>query len=352
MTFNQTTKPIEIGNLKISYSLPPVIIAELGINHSGSLDIAKSLADLAAENGADIIKSQFHIPLEEMSEKAKNVIPPNARKSIFEIIKECCLSPDDEFNLKVHIESLGKEYLCTPFSAKAANLLGQMKVSAFKIGSGECSNDPILREATKYKKPLIISTGMNTLESVVKTCDLVSSYINNNFLLMHTTNLYPTPKHLVRLGGINELQSIVGTSRVGLSDHTESNHACLGAVANGAVILERHFTDSKQREGPDIINSMTPKELSALKRDSLAMFQMRGGSKKKDISEEDAVREFAFATVIATKEIKNGEKFTTSNTWPKRPGVGDIAARDHINLIGKISKRNIKKGTHISISDF
>ena len=343
---------IQIGTLEISYDNPPVIIAEIGINHGGSIDTAKNLADLAAESGADIIKSQFHIPSEEMSPAAKEVIPPNAKKSIYEVIDECTLTPDEENEFKEHIEKLGKEYLCTPFSSKAAEILGEMKVSSFKIGSGECSNDAVLKTAAKFKKPLIISTGMNTLESVKKTCSLVAKYIDDNFLLMHTTNLYPTPYHLVRLGGINELQALVGISRVGLSDHTESNLASLGAVANGAVILERHFTDSKEREGPDIINSMTPGELADLKRDSLCMFKMRGGSKLMEIKEEQGTRDFAFATVVAKKNIQKGEQFTYSNTWPKRPGIGEIKARDHEKIIGKIAKSNISEGDHISNKHF
>ena len=345
-------KYMKIGKLDVSFYHRPLIIAEIGINHSGSLDTAKHLAELAAESGADFIKSQFHIPSEEMSPAAKNVIPPHTKKSIYEIIDDCCLSPDEEYEFKLHIENLGKEYLCTPFSAKAAHLLGEMKVSSFKIGSGECSNNAVLQAAASYGKPLIISTGMNTIKSVKLTCKFVEKFLDENFLLMHTTNLYPTPYHLVRLGGINELQSLVGISRVGLSDHTESNLACLGAVANGAVILERHFTDSKEREGPDIINSMTPSELKDLRKNANLMFEMRGGSKEEEIKEEDGIRDFALATVVAIKDIKKGEKFSLENSWPKRPGIGEINARDHSYLIGKISKNNIKSGTHISKSDY
>ena len=343
---------IKIGSLKIGEKFRPKIIAEIGINHNGSLDEAKKLAELAANSGADIIKSQFHIAKEEMSNHAKNVIPPHTNESIYEIIENCSLSIDEEYEYKLFIEGLGVEYLCTPFSSKAAHLLGEMNVNAFKIGSGECSNDAVLKAAIQYNKTLIISTGMNTLKSVSKTCDLVSTCINENFILMHTTNLYPTPNHLVRLGGINELQEIVGISRVGLSDHTQSNLACLGAVANGAVILERHFTDTKDREGPDIINSMTPKELSELKKDSFTMFQMRGGTKAEEIEEEDAIRDFALATVVATKDIKINDQFSFSNTWPKRPGIGEIPAREHDNLVGKLSKNNIQKGEHIRKIDF
>ena len=352
MLSKQNNKNLKIGNLEVSYNKPPLIIAEIGINHGGSIDTAKKLADLAANNGADIIKSQFHIPSEEMSPEAKKVIPPHTQKSIYEIIDDCSLTPDEEYEFKIYIENLGKEYLCTPFSSKAAELLGEMKVSSFKIGSGECSNNAVLRSAAKFKKPLIVSTGMNTIESVKKTCNFVSKYIEDNFLLMHTTNLYPTPYHLVRLGGIKELQEIVGMSRVGLSDHTQSNLASLGAVANGAVLLERHFTDSKERKGPDIINSMTPSELKDLKRDSLFMFEMRGGSKQLPIKEEDGIRDFAFATIVATKNIKKGDEFSFKNTWPKRPGIGEIHARDHENIIGRVSKSNINEGEHISYEDF
>lgn len=343
---------IKIGNLNVGYDNPPLIIAEIGINHSGSIDTAKKLADLAAESGADIIKSQFHIPSEEMSQAAKSVIPPHTKLSIYEIIEDCSLTPEEEYEFKLHIEDLGKQYLCTPFSSKAAHLLGEMDVSAFKIGSGECSNNAVLEAAGIYKKPMIISTGMNTINSVRKTCEFVKDFINDDFLLMHTTNLYPTPEHLVRLEGIRELQAIVGKSRVGLSDHTQSNLACLGAVANGAVILERHFTDTKEREGPDIINSMTPSELINLKKESLLMFKMRGGTKIKEIKEEDGIRDFAFATIVATKDIRIGEKFTLENTWPKRPGIGEIKARDHDLILNKLSKREILSGMHITKNDF
>ncbi len=352
MSFKEIKDCLKIGNLDISFYHRPKIIAEIGINHSGSIDVAKSLADLAAENGADFIKSQFHMPSEEMSPSAKSVIPPHTKKSIYEIIEDCSLTPEEEYELKLHIENLGKEYLCTPFSAKAAHLLGDMKVSSYKIGSGECSNNAVLNAAASYQKPMIISTGMNTINSVKKTCNFLEKLIGNDFLLLHTTNLYPTPYHLVRLGGLCELQTLVGNSRVGLSDHTVSNLACLGAVANGAVILERHFTDTKDRQGPDIINSMTPIELKRLRIDAEIMFQMRGGSKEKEIKEEDGIRDFALATVVAIKDIKKGEKFSFENSWPKRPGIGEIEAREHSKLIGKRSKKNIKLGSHITKRDF
>ena len=138
---------------------------------------------------------------------------------------------------------------------------------------------------------------------------------------------------------------------VGLSDHTTNNLACLGAIAMGAVVVERHFTDTKDRKGPDIINSMDPSELKELKKNSLLMFKMRGGSKETEIPEEDGIRDFAFATVVATKDIKKGEYLSKSNTWPKRPGIGEIPAYNHGLILGKKVNKDIKKDFHISLKD-
>ena len=181
-----------IGDLEISASVRPKIIAEIGINHNGSLDSAKKLCELAAKSGADIIKTQFHIPDEEMSEVAKEIVPNHCDQSIFEIMKNCSLSVEEEFLLKQHIEELGVIYLSTPFSAKAAYILGNdFGVQAFKIGSGECNNPSVLGVAGRFAVPLIISTGMNTL----KSCALTFDYINEVFihlvaLLHHRINLF------------------------------------------------------------------------------------------------------------------------------------------------------------------
>tara|TARA_A100001388_G_scaffold277592_1_gene269735 strand:- start:441 stop:1475 length:1035 start_codon:yes stop_codon:yes gene_type:complete len=341
---------INIGKLEIGLEVCPKIIAEIGINHNGSIDEAKKLAELAASSGADIIKSQFHIAEEEMSNSAKFVIPPHTKDSIYKIIDDCSLSIDEEYEFKEFIEELGIEYLCTPFSSKAAHLLGEMKVNAFKIGSGECNNLAVLDAAASYGKPMIISTGMNTIDSCKKSYQFVREIIGNKVILMHTTNLYPTPFHLVRLGGIKELKDIAG-EYVGLSDHTTNNLASLGATAIGAVMIERHFTDSKDREGPDIINSMTPNELKELKESSLLMFKMRGGSKLREIPEEDSIRDFAFATLVATEDLKKGDIISKANSWPKRPGIGEIPAAEHELILGKTVNKDITKDSHISRAD-
>ena len=338
---------MRIGKLDIGQNFRPKIIAELGINHNGSLDEAKKLAELAASGGADFIKSQLHIPDAEMSSEAKKVIPSHCDKSIFHIMEDCALTIDEEYELKCFIEELNVEYLCTPFSSEAAKVLGEFNVNAFKVGSGECNNFHVLKTIAAYKKPVIISTGMNTFESCRNTFSFITNDLKLKSLLMHTTNLYPTPYELVRLGGLIELQKLAGSDSVGLSDHTVSNLACLGAVALGAVILERHFTDSFERQGPDIINSMDPNQLSVLRKESEIMFLMRGGTKEKPIEEEQDTRDFAFATLVALKSIKKGDILTEKNCIPKRPSKGDIYAYEYYEYLGKKALMDIKEGSHL-----
>ena len=155
-----------IGDLEIGNGNPPRIIAEIGINHNGSLEEAKHLVKLAVSAGADIIKHQTHIVEDEMTTEAKNVFPPNDSRSIWQIMADCSLSMEDEINLKKYTESLGAIYISTPFSRRAANFLDEINVPAFKIGSGELSNTPLLRHIASFGKPIILSTGMHSLQEV------------------------------------------------------------------------------------------------------------------------------------------------------------------------------------------
>ncbi len=336
----------------ISYSSEPKIIAEIGINHDGSLDRAKHLAELAINSGAHIIKSQFHIPKEEMSQDAMKLIPSHCTESIYEIMENCSLSAKEERQFKDFVESLGGVYLSTPFSLKAAKILAEeFNVSAFKIGSGECSNIPLLSLVASYKLPVIMSTGMNSLESVSISYDHLLNMGCPKVYLMHTTNLYPTPFELVRLGAIAELQSLSSINDVGLSDHTTSNLACFGAVALGAVLLERHFIDNKDVPGPDIENSMTPNELKELQEGSYTMYKMRGGSKVELLGEESNTRDFAIATLVYTSNLPKGHILTRHDLTPKRPRVGDFDACDLELLIGKELAVDTKADTHLRKSD-
>ena len=300
----KTNPYIEISGRKIGIDYPPLVIAEIGINHEGSLQVAKEMVDAAHKAGAEIVKHQTHIVEDEMSEAAKEVIPGNADVSIYEIMERCSLNESDELELKNYVESKGMIFISTPFSRAAAERLKRFDISAYKIGSGECNNYPLLEHIAKFGKPVILSTGMNTIESVKKAVAIFKVY-NTPLALLHTTNLYPTPAHLVRYGAMMELHNVFPENVFGLSDHTINNNACLGAVALGASVLERHFTDHMNRQGPDIVCSMdeiTCKQLIASSKEIALMI----GGKKEPAKEEQVTIDFAFATVCSIKNIKKG----------------------------------------------
>ncbi|MFN5885303.1 MAG: N-acetylneuraminate synthase family protein, partial [Bacteroidota bacterium] len=224
-------------------------------------------------------------------------------------------------------------------SRAAADRLHQWDIPAYKIGSGECNNYPLLDHIASFGKPIILSTGMNTIESITKAVNIFKTH-GVPFALLHTTNLYPTPNHLVRLGAMVEMQEAFPNAIVGLSDHTLSNHACLSAVALGASILERHFTDRMDRTGPDIICSMDEKACKELIEGAAIIQQQRGGTKG-PAAEEQVTIDFAFATICTIKPIKAGEVFTKENIWVKRPGKGGILAEHYEAVLGKTASTDI-----------
>lgn len=337
---------ITIGERKIGYDYKPLVIAEIGINHEGSLAVAKEMVDAAFASGAEVVKHQTHIVEDEMSAEAKKVIPGNTDVSIYEVMERCALSEEDEIELKNYVESKGMIFISTPFSRAAADRLERMNVQAYKIGSGECNNYPLIEHIASFGKPMIVSTGMNDIKSVRKTVEILEKY-NIQYALLHCTNVYPTPAHLVRLGGMQQLQNEFPNAVIGLSDHTVNNNACLAAVALGASILERHFTDSMDRPGPDIICSMDPTSLKELIDGSAEIALMRGGIKEAAIEEKVTI-DFAFSTVVAIKDIAEGESFTEENIWVKRPGTGEIKAEHFTDILGKKAFASIPKDTHLS----
>jgi N-acetylneuraminate synthase len=329
---------------------PPLVVAEIGINHEGSLKTAFEIVDAAAGAGVEVVKHQTHVIDDEMSGAAKRVIPGNASESIYEIMARCALSEQDERTLMQYVESKGMIFLSTPFSRAAADRLERMGVAGYKIGSGECNNYPLLKHVASFGKPIILSTGMNTIDSVGKAVDIFES-CNIPYALLHTTNLYPTPPHLVRLGAMVQLAHAFPRAIIGLSDHTTDNLACLGAVALGASVLERHFTDRMSRPGPDIVCSMDPEKCRELIQGSRILHQEIGGTKG-PTKEEQVTMDFAFATVVTIAAVRAGEPFTKDNIWVKRPGTGAIPAERYEEVLGKRAVRDISSDTHLAAGDF
>ncbi|MAL59269.1 MAG: N-acetylneuraminate synthase [Flavobacteriaceae bacterium] len=340
---------IEIAGRKIGNDYPPLVIAEIGINHEGSLQIAKEMVDAAARAGAEVVKHQTHIVEDEMSAAAKKVIPGNASVSIYEIMERCALNEADELELKRYVESKGMIFISTPFSRAAANRLEKFDVAGYKIGSGECNNYPLLEHIASFGKPVILSTGMNTLESIQKALAIFDAQ-KVPVAILHTTNLYPTPIHLVRLGAMQQMHNSFPNRVFGLSDHTLNNNACLAAVALGASILERHFTDHMERTGPDIVCSMDEQACKELIISSKEIWHMRGGIKA-PAKEEQVTIDFAFATVCTIAPIKKGAIFTKENIWVKRPGTGEILAERFNEILGKKAANDLNENVQLQNSD-
>ena len=240
-------------------------------------------------------------------------------------------------------------YISTPFSKEAAQRLNNLQVKAFKIGSGECNNYPLITEICKYKKPIILSTGMNNLESI----KIATKIIEKNkipYALMHCTNLYPTPSKLIRLNAVSQLKKKFPKAVIGLSDHSNNNLSAYAALGLGVSIIEKHFVDKNSRKGPDVEASMNMNDLKNLLFASDYLFKALPG----DISppkEEKKTMKFAFASVVAQKNISPGQKLNSKNIWVKRPGTGDFQARDYKNIFGKFAKKFIKKNTQIKKKD-
>ena len=331
---------MNINGRKISSNHFPLIIAEIGINHGGSLDVAKNMVYEAAKSGAECVKHQTHFVEDEMTEEAKKIFPPNANASIWEVIESCALSRDEEFELKQYAEELGLIYISTPFSRAAADFLEEIDIPAFKIGSGECNNIPLIRHITKFKKPIIISTGMQSITSLEKTVNILNQG-KIDYALLECTNLYPSPPEFVSLSGISELKNKFLDTIIGFSDHSIGPHMALASIALGASIIERHFTDTKYRKGPDISCSMDPSELKFLIEKSREIYLASKNKKSRTKPEED-VYKFARSSLVADRDLKEGQIIKEQDIWARRPGNGEIPGYLFDDVVGKKLKNSIK----------
>lgn len=340
---------ISIAGRKIGADYSPFVIAEIGINHEGSMAKAKRMVRDAKKAGAECVKFQAHVIDDEMIPAAKKVIPGNAKESIWEIMNRCAFSEKQDRELKRYTESLGLLYLSTPFSRAAADRLHRMRVAAYKIGSGECNNYPLIEHIAMFGKPVILSTGMNDIASVRKSVAILRRY-KVPYALLNCTSMYPTPYNKVRLGGIADLQRAFNDAVVGQSDHSIGNYSCFAAAALGASILEKHFTSDKRWPGPDVPISIDPVELRDLVVGSRAIHQALGGSKT-ILKEEKPTIDFAYACVVSIAPIKKDARFTKKNIWVKRPGTGEIKAVEYEQILGTIANRDIPKDVQLSRRD-
>ena len=337
----------EIMGRKVGPAHPPLVVAEIGINHEGSVDKAVRMIDDAAGVGCECVKFQCHVIRDEMI--PNRVIPGNSNETIWEIMKRCSLSRDEDLLLKRYVEGKGMIYLSTPFSRAAAIRLEEIGVSAFKIGSGECNNYPLVEHIAGYGKPVILSTGMNDISSITASVDLLRRE-GVPFAVLHCTSIYPTPYNKVRLEAIQELSEAFPEAVLGLSDHSLGNFTCFGAVSLGASILEKHFTSERTWPGPDVPISIDPLELKDLIEGSRAIYEAMEGSKT-ILDEEQPTIDFAYASVVTTRNVIKGDSFSRDNIWVKRPGTGEMKAIEFPSVLGKRANRSIPADTQLCYDD-
>jgi sialic acid synthase SpsE len=326
---------------------PPVVVAEAGINHNGDLELARQLVRRAAACGADAIKFQTHLPEFEM----KREVPTAGYvgEPLFDLLSRMVLSRAQHQELISLAESLNIQFLSTPFSREAADLLDGLGVPLFKIGSGEATNIPLLRHIAAKGKPMIISSGMTSLEELKETVAEVRK-VNPRLVLMHCTSTYPTAYHDVRLRAIGLLRAEFPGLPIGLSDHSRGVYTALAAVALGARVIEKHFTGSRSWPGPDQQVSIEPSELADLTSGVRAVHESLQVGGKQVLPAEVEVQAMARESVIAIADIAAGECFTADNIWVKRPGTG-IPAREYSRVLGKRAARNLRRDTLLSFQD-
>ena len=340
-------KNIKIVNFVIGNNYPVFIIAEAGINHNGSFKIAKKMVNVAKKAGVNCIKFQTHITEKEMIRS--NITPGNiSKKTLWSIIKNCELTESEEEKIQQYCKNKKLLFLSTPFSKEAVDRLEKINIPAYKIGSGELTNIPFLHHIAKTNKPVILSTGMSTINEIKESVNLFKKY-NSSLALLQTTSIYPTNYKDVKLGAIEKLQKLFKLP-IGISDHSIGIYTALGAVAKGACIVEKHFTLDKNMPGPDQKLSLEPNELIELVKGCNAV-KLALGDTKEILNGEKPILKFARESVVSIQEINKGEKFTDKNISTKRPGTGSIPAKEYYRLIGKKAKRKISFDRQLSWSD-
>lgn len=343
------TQTFSIAGRQIGPDHPPLVIAEIGINHGGDLTVAKEMVRLAAGAGCEMIKHQTHILEDEMTDEAKSIFPPNADVSIWDVMARCALSLEDEAELKRYTESLGLIWISTPFSRAAADFLETLDVPAYKIGSGEADNLPLIRHIARKGKPVILSTGMQTIATLRASVDILDQ-AGVPYALLECTNLYPSPAEIVSLRGVTELRDAFPRAVVGFSDHSIGPEMALASVALGASILERHYTDTRYRKGPDISCSMDPAELRFLIDRSREIWIAANNPKQRSAPEEDVYR-FARGSIVADADLPEGHVIREQDIWARRPGSGEIAAFEFDAVLGKRLTRAMTRNTQLRWSD-
>ncbi|WP_026499383.1 N-acetylneuraminate synthase [Butyrivibrio sp. WCD2001] len=327
-----------------------LIIAEAGVNHNGSLELAKKLVNTAKECGADIVKfqtaklSSLVSKSAPMAEYQKNNI--GKEESQKDMLSKLLLPFDDFITLANYCKEVGIQFLSTPFDIESIRFLDPL-LDIWKIPSGEITNYPYLVEIAKTNKDMILSTGMCTMDEVADAVKVLKENGTGKLTILHCTTNYPTPMGNVNLKAMLALKEKFGCD-VGYSDHTQGIEVPIAAAALGATVLEKHFTLDRNMEGPDHKASLEPDELRQMVLSVRNIEKALGDGTKQPTEAELKNRLVVRKSIIAAKEIKAGEIFTEENLTTKRPGTG-ISPMRWNEIIGQTAKRDFAEDELIEL---
>ncbi|MBL42086.1 MAG: N-acetylneuraminate synthase [Rhodospirillaceae bacterium] len=330
----------------------PYVIAEIGINHNGSISLAKKMIDAAKENLADCVKFQLFIADEYISDFADKADYQNHEQfksqTQKQIIKETQLNIDDIQELKEYSENINIDFLCTPFDITSLKSLTKLNLNALKISSCNLTNYPFLNEAALSNIPVLLSTGMSTMQEVEKAVNIFKSH-NCPLLLFQCTSNYPSKTENANLNVLKSFKKKFDVP-LGLSDHTQNNLSAIGAVALGAIIIEKHFTTSRELSGIDQSASITPNELKKLVEDIRGCKLALGSYEKKRSEEENNTFKALRRSLVASRDIKKNEIISIDMISIMRPGNG-LSTEYLSQILGKKSISDISRHHLIKLSD-
>lgn len=337
-------RSIQLGDRVIGSDEPPLVVAEAAVNHQGDISVARHMVHVAHAMGADAIKFQMHVLDDEMLRDTPQ--SDNFDKPLYETLDETNLSLEEHEELMALCRDLGILYLCTPFSRAATDILDDLGIVAYKVGSGELTNLPLQAHIAGKGRPMIVSTGMASISEVKETVDLVQR-AGTPLMITHCVSAYPAPYDRVNLGMIPFYQEQFGVP-VGLSDHSRGIYTSLGAVALGACLIEKHFTLDKLQPGPDHASSLEPFELGELTKGAMAVFLARG-SEKRIFPEEEQIVAWARESVVSVEPIPEGSVIDSNMVWVKRPSPvpGAVPAKDLSSVVGRKAKVDIPANVQI-----
>lgn len=321
------------------------IIAEAGVNHNGDIQVAKEMIAIARESGVDAIKFQTF--------QAEKLVTAQSRKAAYqqkttgnsesqlEMLKKLQLTQAEFMELKNYCNEVGIEFISTPFDMDSIDFLDRIGMKIWKIPSGEITNLPYLIKIAKTKLPVIVSTGMATLDEVAETISVLRKYGSQEISLLHCTTEYPTPVEDVNLNAMLTMQNKFNLP-IGYSDHTMGTEIAIAAVAVGAVMIEKHFTLDRMMKGPDHQASLEPVELKAMVRAIRNVEKAMGDGIKKPAQSEIKNIQIARKSIVAARNIKHGELFTKDNLTVKRPGNG-ITPMKWFEVLGQKAMRDFEE---------